>query len=552
MSRRLSKRNYTREEFLLELDEFINETLELIEAECPAFAPGETAKKARIERALTDYGFFVNTYFPHYIKPDTEPSEFHTFAFKRIDELMPSPKGCKEAWAAPRGEAKSTLVTNMLPIWTAIRDHYLFKGKSKIKFVAIIMDSGEQAQTMLAAIKSEFESNARLKGDFPKVCGAGRVWNVGVILTANGIKMQAFGSGKKIRGVRHGPYRPGLVILDDIENDENVESKEQRDKTHKWVKKSVLNVGPPDGSIKVFSINTILHYDSVANRFQSDVTWKSAKFSAIMNFPDRTDLWDEWERLYLNEGEDVADAFYYFNKATMDQGSKVSWPSMRPLLALMKLRAADHHSFDCEYQNNPSSDEFAPFSNLDYYIQVCRDWMFFGAHDPSLGKNNKKNDPSASLVGGYDREHGVLDVVEARIARIKPHMQIIQLIELQEAYNCLVWAMETVQFQEFFAEIAVEKSAAQHTHLPIQPVVPHTDKTLRILKLQPHVNNKLIRSHRNHHTLNEQLLHFGDAAHDDGPDALEMLWEVARSFTRMLGAIKTGRVKINEKYNCGQ
>ncbi len=48
-----------------------------------------------------------------------------------------------------------------------------------------------------------------------------------------------------MRGLRHGPYRPDMVMLDDIENDKNVESKEQRDKTEAWVKKVVLPLGRP-------------------------------------------------------------------------------------------------------------------------------------------------------------------------------------------------------------------------------------------------------------------------------------------------------------------
>ena len=549
MARR--KQNYVAEDFLQDLEAYTSELRDLIETECEAFAPGVEARQARMGRALNDHAYFARTYFPHYIT--TEPSEFHTFASNQINAMVDSPKGSKHAWAAPRGEAKSTLVTQITPIWLAVRDFYKFNGKSPFKIIPIFMDSSEQAQTMLAAIKAEFESNARLKGDFPKVCGAGRVWNVNVILTANNIKMQAYGSGKKPRGMRHGPHRPKLAILDDIENDENVTSKEQRDKLYKWVTKAVLPIGPPDGTIKVISINTILHYDSVANRLQNNPAWRSARFSAIKSWPDRMDLWDQWEQVYLADGEDAAIEFYDARKAEMDKGSEVSWPSMRPLLTCMLTRVADHHAFDCEYQNDPSSDEFAPFKNLQFWIQPSRDWVYFGAHDPSLGKANKGRDPSASLVGGYDRETGKLCVVEARIARIKPNMQIAQLIDLQNEYDCVTWAMEQVQFQEFFNDVLVERSAAQHQHVPITPVTPITDKDLRILKLQPHSEKGTILFDRNLHALIDQLQHYPEAAHDDGPDALEMLWQIARAQMRALKGIRKGRMKAAAKnYNYGR
>jgi hypothetical protein len=63
--------------------------------------------------------------------------------------------------------------------------------------------------------------------------------------------------------------------------------------------------------------------------------------------------------------------------------------------------------------------------------------------------------------------------------------------------------------------------------VPALPVIPHTDKDLRIEALQPHVVNGLIRFHPSQTTLLQQLRHWPKADHDDGPDALEMLWKLA-------------------------
>ncbi|MBK4889911.1 hypothetical protein SJZ70_27965, partial [Klebsiella pneumoniae] len=111
------------------------------------------------------------------------------------------------------------------------------------KYPVIIMDSIDQAYPMLEAIKAELCWNPRLKMDFPEACGPGRVWQMGTILTATDIKVQVAGSGKKLRGLRHGPYRPDLAILDDIENDELVRNPDQRDKLDNWLKKTVLPLG---------------------------------------------------------------------------------------------------------------------------------------------------------------------------------------------------------------------------------------------------------------------------------------------------------------------
>lgn len=95
-------------------------------------------------------------------------------------------------------------------------------------------------------------------------------------------------------------------------------------------------------------------------------------------------------------------------------------------------------------------------------------------------------------------------------------------------YKCLIWAVEAVQFQEFLRSELVKRSAARGIPVPARAVTPHGDKVLRIESLQPHMANGLIRLHPSQHTLIDQLRHFPKADHDDGPDALHMLWQVAQ------------------------
>jgi predicted phage terminase large subunit-like protein len=224
-------------------------------------------------------------------------------------------------------------------------------------------------------------------------------------------------------------------------------------------------------------------------------------------------------------------------------GCRVSWPAVRPLLRLMMIRAEDHHAFDCEYQNDPTNDENALFTELHYWVQPQRDWVYYGAHDPSLGKNNKSRDPSACLVGGFDRLSGVLCVVEATVARMIPDRQISKIIEFQRDYHCLVWGIESVQFQEFFRQQLVKQSAAAGVPVPAIALTPHTDKALRIESLSPHVSNGLILLHQSHTVLNTQLRHWPEADHDDGPDALHMLWMLAVSRAGGIPKITIGKRK---------
>lgn len=527
----------TKREFLQQIAQLANEFRIQIEAEVDGFAPGESERKARVERANNDLEFFARSYFPHYIKHAN--AQLHEFLYRCLPEIVDNGIGDHEAIAAPRGNAKSTLVTQIFVIWCLVTN--------RKKYPVIIMDALDQALPMLEAIKAELEFNPRLVMDYPQATGQGRVWQVGTIVTANDCKVQAFGSGKRMRGLRHGPHRPDLAIGDDLENDENVRSPEQRDKLESWLKKTVLSLGPADDSMDVIIIGTILHYDSVLSRLIKNPLWTSRKFRAVIEWPHRMDLWDKWEELLLNEGEAAALNFYTERKAEMEAGAVVSWPAAQPLYKLMIKRARDGRAaFDSEQQNDPVSGEDAPFANcILFWVNRLAEWRFFGACDPSMGKQGASRDPSALLVGGFNRHTGILDVVEALIKKRVPDKIIEDVIELQKQYKCVLWGVETVQFQEFFKTELVKRSAARGIPVPATGIKPTTDKILRIESLQPHMKNGLIRLSQSQNTLIDQLRHFPKADHDDGPDALHMLWMLAT--TRSGGIEYTSAAKSNDE-----
>ena len=509
-------------EFLKSLAEYAAQLRQTIEAEADGFDASPAAiaeRRAKVLDPVHGYEYFVNTYFPHYVR-SSEKSELHEFLFSRLTEILQQPEGINEADAAPRGEAKSTLVTRLFSLWTVIT--------GAKKFIVIAMDSIDQAYPMLEAIKAELEFNPRLKTDFPEMCGQGRVWQAGTIVTASNVKIQVFGSGKKMRGMVHGPFRPDLAILDDIENDEMVRNPDQRDKLEMWLKQTVLPLGAVGTKFDVIYIGTILHYDSVLSRTLNNPFWSTHKFKAMKRWPDRMDLWDKWEALYRNDGAAVAEAFYQAHKDEMERGAQTSWAA-RGVLALMKIRARDGHAtFDSEYQNDPVSCEDAPFAkSMKFWNDLPSDLVYFGALDPSLGKAGASRDPSAIIIGGYQRETGKLYVVEAQIKKRLPDLIIEDVIRLHRQYRCKLWFVETVQFQEFLKDELVKRSAARGIPVPARAVKPVSDKLLRIETLQPHMANGLILLNESQQTLIQQFRHFPKADHDDGPDAVHMLWSGA-------------------------
>ena len=533
-------------DFQQRMEALSEELRQTIELECEAFPVDPAASRARRERAVVDYRFFCQTYFPHYV-PTPHFSLFQQFIFERFPAVIDGAADGREVHQAPRGEAKSTYETQLGSLWCICRADYLAERlpaasrKARKHLIGIIMNTLEQSAEMLEAIKAELDSNPRLAADFPKAVGQGRIWQATTIITANNIKLRVGGTGKKLRGMKHGPHRPGLIFLDDLENDDNVRDKEQRDKVESFVTKAIVGLAGPSGGMDIFWPGTSLHYDAAINRVSRKPGWRRKVFRSIMRWPDRTDLWEQWEGIYTSAAasdEDGAQemaeaealAFYQANKALMDAGAVVSWPEVRPLYRLYCMYASDHDAFNQEQQNEAGNDDTAPFRNIQFWVDRRNDWLFFGAIDPSLGKKNKKRDPSAILVGGLNRNTMTLDVVEADIARRVPDLIISRAIELQAEYQCLAWGVETVQFQEFMYTELLKRAALAGIAFPGIPMPEDVEKELRIISLQPHFANGKIRLHRSQTVMIEQTKFWPEADHDDGPDALEKLWKLATQF----------------------
>lgn len=326
----------------------------------------ELEKIQRIEDGFQDIMVFAKNYFrgepPHdLLKPDTPSPLFHYDLAAYLREAVLDPMERKMAIAAPRSHAKSTIVTNIFPIWCTV-----YVEDVKERYWVIIGDKQDNARKFLDVIKSELEDNELLKTDFGNLKGS--TWNALEIITANNVKLSAHGAQEGLRGLRYGSFRPS-VIMDDIESDDSCSTPERIAKMMDWFDRTVLPLGDPKHS-KFFLVGTVIHYNSVLNQVINDrPDWKAFKYRAIQKFPDRMDLWNKWEETLHNRDEgnnpmeasriarDKALAFYEQNKDEMHRGGNVLWPERLDLLALMEKRSTKRLAFNSEYQNEPIDED---------------------------------------------------------------------------------------------------------------------------------------------------------------------------------------------------
>ena len=512
---------------------------------------GENGLRKKL--AAIDLAYFGRAYLPHYFT--RESPKFHdelndiwkNGVMKKLNpidkaDVISRLDGCRRAIAAPRNHAKSTNFTFKDSLHAII---YKYKH-----YILIISDSSEQAEGFLSDIRLELEDNPIIKEDFGELKGD-KAWKSSVLLTSTNIKIEAIGSGKKVRGRRHRNWRPDLIVMDDIENDENVYTKEQRMKLSNWFFKAVSKAG--DTYTDIVYIGTILHYDSLLSNVMVNPKYISVRYCGVIRFAKNQKLWDAWEAIYCdlenpNRQED-AEVFYEANKEEMLEGTKVLWEENWSYYKLMENKIEiGEASFNSEIQNEPIDPNSATFNEewFDYYEESLIDFknprfIFVGSNDPSLGKN-KKSDTSSLFALAKDTVTGYMYVVEASVEIRKPDVIIQDAIEmskrLRRDYNkgFFKFGVETVQFQYFFKDVMVQKSAEANEYLPIEEIQSTINKNLRIESLQPLIKNKFIKFNRKHKTLIKQLTEYPMGKNDDAPDGLEMVVRLAQKIN---GSTKT-------------
>jgi predicted phage terminase large subunit-like protein len=405
----------------------------------------------------------------------------------------------------------------------------------------------------LSDIKRELESNELLMRDFPEICELGRKpaparWSQREIITRNGIKVLALGTGQQIRGRRNLEARPSLIIMDDIEPGDAVQNPESVYKLNDWVTKSVLKSGTT--KTNMLCVGTIHNYGSLLAQLTSPNAypgWNKRIYRSVVSWSEAGNLWEQWIRIYNHqdayggeEGPTAARKFYEANEAAMLQGAQVLWPASKSYYDLMVMRERDGYiSFDSEMQNEPVNPRDCPFNEKDRHdwtdrfaseeellASLAGHVKIVGACDPSMGKQNKSSDYSAIITVACDTNSKAMYVLDADVERRLPDKIINDILVHHKRRNYSKFVFDSVQAQEFIASKLRERARAEGIYLHVEDFKATRDKRARIEALQPMMKDGTIQFNKRHYMLLEQMKYF-PKGHDDALDALEMACKTA-------------------------
>lgn len=481
---------------------------------------------------------FAQTYFPQHVIH--KPGTFHEEISDTLISM--SKKRCGYfALAAPRGYAKSTIVSFLYVVWSICY--------CKEHFILILSATAKQAQKLLSNVSTVLETNRLLREDFPEVFDPKEKiktkWTQDEIIMPNNIMIAARSVGQDFRGIKHDQYRPTLVILDDVDGDKNTYNAASREKVSNWFVSTVLKAKDVK-TANIVAVGTLFHLDSLLSRLtkkEEFPDWQKRIDKAVLAFSPRMDLWQKWGNILFNRGDahndevglTAADRFFEENKTAMLEGTKVLWEEMEDYYALMKIREIEgSYSFDSEKQNDPTAAKDCRYDpeNFKYWDDTFStvekllesfgsDYRIIGACDPSVGVMNSRSDHSAIII--LAKHKGKLYCIDADIKQRSQEelvQAIINFCKIRRPMDKFV--IEANLFPELLLKTVQERAYKENVVAPFKEIRNTKNKELRIFGMETYITTGTILFSRKDTVLLDQLKYFPRGDHDDGPDALEM------------------------------
>ena len=473
----------------------------------PLLAKGDKLK--RKAKALKDFFYFIQTYFPHHVDHiEVETSEFRDFIHNNIAKLEKKYK--QLVFSAYRGGAKTTTLSRLFPLWKLAR--------GETRNAVFFSDTKDNASDNLAFIKIEIEANKLFTYDFDISMGYEWTTQSIVIQAPVGLcRMQSF-VFMKGRGKNFLSHRPDLIVGDDMENDENVMTKAQRDKGFRWFVKTILEMPNLDKDYTIIIVGTMLHYDSVLARITKRKDFYYRNFPLLLSFPTNMHAWEQLNTLSLEDARKRYEArlAYYGHGAKLDN-SKID------LFRVMVKYFIDIDAFMSEMQNTPITGSKLIFANYKTYKDMPKVHAYYIGVDPSLGKSKKSDYFGLGyLAYSQDEKKFYSKIKGYKIPAIDMIPKIIKLYtELKKTGKPVVLAIETNAFQDFYKDTLKLIAKNSDIHMPVITYHNTTQKELRIEAMAPLFKDGTILVHEDDFIFHEELDTYPKSPHDDLLDTAE-------------------------------
>jgi len=431
-------------------------------------------------------GMFLS---PMYDNPRPMP-EFHRTCWE-----MYCSDAARCAIAAPRGHAKSTALTHSYALACA-----LFRSQD---YIMIVSNTEELAKGHLGDISRVLREYDEVRTTFGiKEIETDNKADI-VVLFQDGHRCRfvAKGSGQKMRGTKWDGKRPGLIVCDDLEDDDQTGNRDRRVAFRSWFNRELIPTLRRGGIIRMHG--TILHEDALLMRLMKNASWRTMLFKAHAGFDD-----------FMN----------------------ILWPEQFDEKSLREIRQAfiddgDAAGYAQEYLNDPIDnseayllkDDFLEMSEEDYQTPKQ---MAVGC-DFAVSKADRANRTSFTVGGRCVKN--LTHIVDQFTGRWDTLEWIEVLFEIQNEYNPEVFFVEDGVIWKSIAPTLYKEMQIRNRWLNCQPINPTRDKAARGRPLQKRMRARNLRFDKRaswYPGYENELLKFtgfSDAVLDDQFDSTALL-----------------------------
>lgn len=441
-------------------------------------------------------------FFSHYFFPKTVRQDSPLFA-RRMWQLLDDPNARYTNFQIFRGGAKTTRAR----IYTARRIAYglahtiLYIGKSEghaVRSIAWIKRAVEQNRMYSETFNLRPGSKwSEVEAEIIHGTDEYPIWIMGMGITGS------------VRGINRDDFRPDLIIVDDVLDDENSATPEQRNKLENLLLGAVkASLAPasetPDA--KMVIVQTPLNKEDASTKALIDPEFRSLKIGIWT--PETADLPTEQQ-------ESI-------------------WPSRYPSEVMRKEKAAyiARNKLSVwlrEFEVKIISSETADFRPewLQFYTEAPRCSFTVMGIDPvpppseiQIAKGMKDKDFECLAVVGFSA--GKFYLLEYSMHRgHDPSWTSAEFLRLAIKYWPRIVAVESIAYQRTLAWILRQVMARAARYFPIREVTDKRKKRDKIIdSLNGVASESKLYVHPSHVEFIQQFGEYPDVVHDDVLDAV--------------------------------
>lgn len=470
-------------------------------------------------------------FFPHHVyRPFCG---LHKTVFDILDDE--SIRSC--ALALPRGFGKTTLAGTVFAARKALfRDcHYII----------YISSTFTKARNDLKTLAVELQTNELLLKVFGNLKGMMWAEGSGEIELASDVKIEAKGAGSQIRGIKYKHYRPDLIIIDDLEDVEAVQSEERREKLSEWVFADVMNSINLDKT-RVVMLGTILHQDSLLANILKE------KEEYLKNV-------DPFEDAQIKSAA-LRELFHTIRLEACDDNLKSNWPEyMSDATIQAKYKIYQQRGlldvFFREMRNLPMSPDGAIFEIQNFQTYKEGDINFSGMetvviYDPAKSIN-PTSDYTAIVGVSIDTVKNKIYVRDVSNKKLMPNDQYAECLDMADRLKTCNVGYEITSLNEFISYPFQAYAKTRGRYYNLVPLKARGKKEDRIRALSPFYKMRSIYHNDNiavRGPLEAQLMSFPRSKNDDVMDAFAYCIEMFDLGERFFSCVDADYTVIEDEY----